>query len=54
MKHIKETNNKKKNSTRKKGKFSGAVFFVWERYTIYGYKEKIISQNKRDYKGTVI
>lgn len=53
MKHIKETNNKKKNSTRKKESFR-ALFFVWERYTIYGYKEKIISQNKRDYKGTVI
>lgn len=52
MKHIKETNNKKKNSTRKKESFR--ALFLCERYTIYGYKEKIISQNKRDYKGTVI
>lgn len=53
MKHIKKQIIRRKTVPGKRKVF-GHCFFVWERDTIYGYKEKIISQNKRDYKGTVI
>lgn len=41
MKHIKETNNKKKNSTRKKGKFSGAVFLCGKDIQFMDTKRKL-------------
>lgn len=41
MKHIKETNNKKKNSTRKKGKFSGTVFLCGKDIQFMDTKRKL-------------
>lgn len=41
MKHIKETNNKKKNSTREKGKFSGAVFLCGKDIQFMDIKRKL-------------